>query len=78
MPPYSTQLNGNRSDHDSNRKIQKSLTISYKRFIYSLMMADVVQLVRTPGCGPGGRRFETGHSPHLNFTANTNFLEQSL
>ena len=28
-------------------------------------MAGVAQLVRAPGCGPGGRRFETGHSPHI-------------
>ncbi len=27
-------------------------------------MAGVAQLVRAPGCGPGGRRFKTGHSPH--------------
>jgi hypothetical protein len=26
-------------------------------------MVIVVQLVRTPGCGPGGRRFESGLSP---------------
>ena len=29
-------------------------------------MAGVAQLVRAPVCGTGGRRFETGHSPHLN------------
>ena len=28
-------------------------------------MAGVAQLVRAPVCGTGGRRFETGHSPHL-------------
>ncbi len=28
-------------------------------------MVDVVQLVRTPGCGPGGRGFESHHSPHV-------------
>ena len=27
-------------------------------------MAGVAQLVRAPVCGTGGRRFETGHSPH--------------
>ena len=27
-------------------------------------MVSVAQLVRAPGCGPGGRRFETGHAPH--------------
>jgi hypothetical protein len=29
------------------------------------MMAGVAQLVRAPVCGTGGRRFETGHSPHF-------------
>ena len=28
-------------------------------------MAGVAQLVRAPVCGTGGRRFETGHSPHF-------------
>jgi DNA-binding MarR family transcriptional regulator len=28
-------------------------------------MAGVAQLVRAPDCGSGGRRFETGHSPHI-------------
>ncbi len=32
---------------------------------YKRAMADVAQLVRAPGCGPGGRRFKTGHSPHF-------------
>ena len=27
-------------------------------------MLRVVQLVRTPGCGPGGQRFEPAHAPH--------------
>ena len=26
---------------------------------------NVAQLVRALGCGPGGRGFETHHSPHL-------------
>ena len=26
-------------------------------------MVDVAQLVRAPGCGPGGRGFESHHSP---------------
>ncbi len=29
-------------------------------------MAGVAQVVRAPDCGSGGRRFETGHSPHHN------------
>ena len=28
-------------------------------------MVDVAQLVRAPGCGPGGRRFESGLPPHF-------------
>jgi hypothetical protein len=30
-------------------------------------MVGVAQLVRAPGCGPGGRGFETPHSPHSTF-----------
>jgi hypothetical protein len=29
------------------------------------LTVGVAQLVRAPGCGPGGRGFETHHSPHL-------------
>ena len=28
-------------------------------------MVDVAQLVRAPGCGPGGRGFESHHSPFV-------------
>ena len=28
------------------------------------LMLRVAQMVRAPGCGPGGRRFEAGHAPH--------------
>lgn len=28
-------------------------------------MAGVAQLVRAPGCGSGGRRFNSGHSPQV-------------
>ena len=28
-------------------------------------MVDVAQLVRAPGCGPGGRGFESHLSPHF-------------
>ena len=28
-------------------------------------MVDVAQLVRVPGCGPGGRRFDPDHPPHF-------------
>ena len=27
-------------------------------------MLRVAQMVRAPGCGPGGRRFESAHAPH--------------
>ena len=30
-------------------------------------MVDVAQLVRVPGCGPGGRRFDPDHPPHFLF-----------
>ncbi len=29
------------------------------------LMVGVAQLVRAPGCGPGGRGFDPLHSPHL-------------
>ena len=32
-----------------------------------LAMADVAQLVRALGCGPGGRGFKTHHSPHIKY-----------
>lgn len=35
---------------------------------FGLIMAGVAQLVRAPDCDSGGRRFETGHSPHLQET----------
>ncbi len=30
-------------------------------------MVDLAQLVRVPGCGPGGRGFESHIPPHLTF-----------
>ncbi len=45
----------------------KNITFSLtKGFVhrYKRSMAGVAQLVRAPGCGPGGRGFETRHSPH--------------
>ena len=29
-------------------------------------MVDIAQLVSVPGCGPGGRGFESHYSPHNN------------
>jgi hypothetical protein len=29
-------------------------------------MVDVAQLVRAPGCGPGGRGFDPHRSPQIN------------
>ena len=31
--------------------------------MYLLVVADVAQLVRAPGCGSGGRGFDSHHSP---------------
>ena len=28
-------------------------------------MVDIAQLVSVPGCGPGGRGFESHYSPHI-------------
>ena len=36
--------------------------------VYSIALVEMVvvaQLVRAPGCGPGGRRFESGLPPHF-------------
>ena len=32
-------------------------------------MVDIAQLVSVPGCGPGGRGFESHYSPHFDITA---------
>ena len=43
-----------------------------------LLHVSVVQLVRTPGCGPGSQRFKSAHLPHIRqtqqFTTNTRRL----
>ena len=31
-------------------------------------MVVVAQLVRAPGCGPGGRGFKSRHPPHYDFS----------
>ena len=36
-------------------------------------MVDVAQLVRVPGCGPGGRRFDPDHPPHFTFEFQINY-----
>ena len=36
-----------------------------KKDTKTLCMVGVVQLARTPDCGSGGRRFESGHPPQL-------------
>ena len=39
----------------------------------SRIEVGVAQLVRAPGCGPGGRGFETHHSPHFTFKRTVEF-----
>ena len=34
-------------------------------------MVSVVQLVRTPDCGSGGRQFESAHLPHIFIEVNS-------
>ena len=38
-------------------------------------MVGVAQLVRAPGCGPGGRRFKSGFSPHFLLPKNAYFYK---
>ena len=33
--------------------------------VAGLYVVPVAQLVRAPGCGPGGRRFKSGQAPHF-------------
>ena len=44
--------------------------VIFLRKVYTLraIMADVAQLVRALGCGPKGRRFNSGRSPHCCWT----------
>ena len=42
---------------------QKTLTIPYKNIIIFKHLAGVVKRPNTPGCEPGIRQFESGHSP---------------
>lgn len=37
-----------------------------------MVMAGVAQLVRAPDCDSGGRRFNSGHSPHLHYFPENN------
>ena len=37
-------------------------------------MVAVAQLVRVPGCGPGGRRFEPGQPPQKKRLANASLF----
>ena len=34
-------------------------------YLCRLQMVVVAQLVRAPGCGPGGRGFKSRHPPHI-------------
>lgn len=42
------------------------------------VMVGVVQLVRTPGCGPGGRQFESARSPQSSSWMNREGKQQVL
>ena len=43
-------------------------------FVRDLIVVSVAQLVRAPGCGPGGRGFEPHRSPHKNIPMENKFL----
>lgn len=45
---------------------QEFLTTAYFSGMPERFMVVVVQLVRTPDCGSGGRRFESGLPPQKN------------
>ena len=36
-------------------------------------MVGIAQLVRAPGCGPGGHRFESDYPPHLRIAKSSDF-----
>lgn len=38
-------------------------------------MVDIAQLVSVPGCGPGGRGFESHYSPHFDTKLRTELYE---
>gem|GEM_PF-3175646 len=40
-------------------------SIPARRANRTQVMVGVAQLVRAPGCGPGGRGFDSHHSPHF-------------
>ena len=46
------------------------------------LMVIVAQLVRAPGCGPGGRGFKSPHSPHIKalsgFGKGFKFIERNI
>ena len=45
--------------------LKLTLTIYYRHdIICDAVLVDIAQLVRAPGCGPGGRRFESDYPPH--------------
>ena len=42
-----------------------SQAINSEGYILTFYMVGIAQLVRAPGCGPGGRRFESDYPPHF-------------
>ena len=48
--------------------LQYSITLEIQEllaYLCRLQMVVVAQLVRAPGCGPGGRGFKTPQPPHF-------------
>ena len=48
---------------DKPREIRYNIICAFVRCAGD--MVDIAQVVRVPGCGPGGRRFESDYPPHL-------------
>lgn len=59
----------------SGKKIFLFFLVFFLRIFYTMnYVADIAQLVRALGCGPKGRRFESGYSPHYIFYLLSSFF----